>query len=144
MAYLFEKRFESYCSSLAALEEAPLRDRTDSFVLSGTAAKYCITFELAWKVMKGIAREYYGVTDYVTGSPKETLRKAFSLSLICDERWMEMLKLRNDLAHDYDLTIITEAFDRITEEYLALFRDFQSEVCALLKRENNSLLKKDE
>ena len=133
MAYSFEQRFASYCSSLSALEEAPLRDRTDSFVLSGTAAKYCITFELAWKVMKGVAREHYGVTDYVTGSPKDTLRKAFELGMISDDRWMEMLKLRNDLAHDYDLAIITEAFDAITKGYLTLFREFRDEVRSLLK-----------
>lgn len=47
----FTKRFESYQKSLAALKEARHRDISDSFVLSGTSAKFCITFELAWKVL---------------------------------------------------------------------------------------------
>ena len=45
----FTKRFENYKRSLASLAEARQRDLTDSFVLSGTSAKFCITFDLAWK-----------------------------------------------------------------------------------------------
>lgn len=50
----FIRRFESYKNSLASLAEARERDMTDSFVLSGTSAKFSITFDLAWKVMKDI------------------------------------------------------------------------------------------
>lgn len=135
MAYLFEHRFQSFCSSLRALEEAPLRDPSDSFVLSGTAAKFCITFELAWKVMKGVATEFYGVTDFVSGSPKDTLRAAFRLGLIEDDRWMDMQKLRNELAHDYDLAVIKEAFGAITREYIPLFAEFAKKVGSLLRGE---------
>ena len=41
-----------------ALAEAKQRDLSDSFVLSGTSAKFSITFDLAWKVMKDILVEY--------------------------------------------------------------------------------------
>ena len=40
----FERRFKSFCNSLDALAEARQRDLTDSFVLSGTGAKFSITF----------------------------------------------------------------------------------------------------
>ena len=50
----FNKRFTSFCNSLDALAEAKQRDLSDSFVLSGTSAKFSITFDLAWKVMKDI------------------------------------------------------------------------------------------
>lgn len=50
----FYRRFLSFCKSLDALAEARQRDLTDSFVLSGTSAKFSITFDLAWKVMKDI------------------------------------------------------------------------------------------
>lgn len=50
----FNKRFQSFCNSLDALAEARQRDLADSFVLSGTGAKFSITFDLAWKVMKDI------------------------------------------------------------------------------------------
>lgn len=50
----FNRRFASYTKSLDALAEARERDLSDSFVLSGTSAKFSITFDLAWKVMKDI------------------------------------------------------------------------------------------
>ncbi len=50
----FMRRFQSYKKSLDALREARKRDMSDSFVLSGTSAKFSITFDLAWKSMKDI------------------------------------------------------------------------------------------
>ena len=43
----FERRFKSFCNSLDALAEARQRDLSDSFVLSGTSAKFSITFDLS-------------------------------------------------------------------------------------------------
>lgn len=50
---------------------------TDSFVLSGTSAKFSITFDLSWKVMKDILAEHYAITDFVAESPREVLKKHF-------------------------------------------------------------------
>ena len=47
----FNRRFVSFTKSLDALAEARERDLSDSFVLSGTSAKFSITFDLAWKEM---------------------------------------------------------------------------------------------
>ena len=71
------KRYESFKNSLASLCEARERDMTDSFVLSGTGAKFSITFDLAWKVMRDILVQYYAITNFVTNSPLEVLRKSF-------------------------------------------------------------------
>jgi nucleotidyltransferase substrate binding protein (TIGR01987 family) len=131
MAYSYEARLESFSASLAALHEAPLRDREDTFVLSGTSAKFGITFELAWKTMKDALTGYYGVADFVTGSPRDTLRAAFRLGLISDDRWMEMLVLRNQLAHDYDLSTVRAAFDEITTTYLELFDALEDKLLRL-------------
>ena len=43
----FEKRWLSFNNSLDSLAEARERDMSDSFVLSGTSAKFSITFDLA-------------------------------------------------------------------------------------------------
>ncbi len=53
----FMKRKESFKNSLDALAEAKVRDLSDSFVLSGTSAKFSITSDLAWKVMQGKENE---------------------------------------------------------------------------------------
>lgn len=59
----FNRRYTSFCNSLDALAEARQRDLSDSFVLSGTSAKFSITFDLAWKVMKDILVQYYAITN---------------------------------------------------------------------------------
>ena len=50
----FYKRYESFKRSLDALAEARQRDMSDSFVLSGTTAKFSIAMDLAWKNIDGI------------------------------------------------------------------------------------------
>ena len=124
----FNRRFMSFCNSLDALAEARQRDLSDSFVLSGTSAKFSITFDLSWKVMKDILVQYYAITGFVTGSPREVLRESYKANLISDDAWMEMLKVRNELAHDYDCEIVNEHYNMIVEKYIDLFYDFEKAV----------------
>ena len=128
----FNRRFLSFCNSLDALSEARQRDLSDSFVLSGTSAKFSITFDLAWKVMKDILVQYYAITGFVTGSPREVLREAYKANLISDDDWMEMLKVRNELAHDYDCEIVKTHCDKIVKTYIDLFYDFEDVVKQLI------------
>ena len=124
----FNRRFQSFCHSLDALTEARQRDFSDSFVLSGTSAKFSITFDLAWKVMKDILIQYYAITGFVAGSPREVLREAFQANLIADDAWMNMLKVRNELAHDYDCEIVKTHCHTIVEKYIDLFYEFEDVV----------------
>lgn len=117
----YKKRYESFQKSLDALAEAKKRDLTDSFVLSGTRAKFSITFDLAWKVMKDILIQYYAITGFVTGSPREVLRESFRAGLISDDLWLEMLTIRNQLTHDYNSEIIKRSCRQIVEKYIDLF-----------------------
>ena len=124
----FNRRFMSFCNSLDALAEARQRDLSDSFVLSGTSAKFSITFDLSWKVMKDILVQYYAITGFVAGSPREVLRESYKANLISDDAWMEMLKVRNELSHDYDCEIVKEHCNTIVEKYIDLFYDFEKAV----------------
>lgn len=81
----YKKRYQSFQNSLDALAEPKKRDLTDSFVLSGTGAKFSITFDLARKVMKDILIQYYAITGFVTGSLREVLRESFRTELISDD-----------------------------------------------------------
>ncbi len=85
MGVSFGRRWKSYVKSLDALLAARTRDPSDEFVLSGTGAKFGITFELAWKLLKDVLVKHYGITNFVVGSPKESLRTAFSTGLIDDQ-----------------------------------------------------------
>ena len=130
----FIKRYESYKNSLASLAEAKERDMTDSFVLSGISAKFCITFDLAWKTMKDILIQYYAIIDFVADSPREVLKESFKADLIADDIWMEMLKIRNQLTHDYDGMIVKEHCQKIIHQYIDHFYDFQRQVDTLLAK----------
>ena len=121
----FMRRFESYKKSLAALAEARERDMEDSFVLSGTGAKFSITFDLAWKTMKDILIEYYAITDFVAGSPKEVLKKSFQAGMVTGDEWMQMLEVRNRLTHDYDGEIVKEHCQTIVKVYIDKLEEFR-------------------
>nr|WP_243244894.1 nucleotidyltransferase substrate binding protein [Roseburia intestinalis] len=60
--------------------------------MSGTSAKFSITFDLSWKVMKDILVEYYAMTGFIAGSPREVLKTSYKAELISDDTWIEMLK----------------------------------------------------
>ena len=128
----FRRRFQSFCNSLDALAEARQRDLADSFVLSGTGAKFSITFDLAWKVMKDILVQHYAITGFVAVSPREVLRESFKANLISDDAWMDMLKVRNELAHDYDCEIVKAHCNTIVETYIDLFYEFEDVVKQIL------------
>ena len=90
------------------------------------------SFDLSWKVMKDILVQYYAMTDFVAGSPREVLRKAYKADLISDDIWMEMLKIRNQLAHDYDGVIVKEYCQKIIGEYIDQLYAFKEHVVTLL------------
>ena len=119
-------RYHSYCRSLDNLADAKGRDRTDKFILSGTVQMFNLSFDLAWKVMKDIITEYHGVLEYPTGSPREPLRMANSVGLIEDVTWLEMLRARNNLAHDYDGELAVRYFEKITSTYDDLMEKFRN------------------
>lgn len=128
----FIRRFESFQNSLDSLAKARERDLSDSFVLSGTSAKFSITFDLAWKVMKDILVQYYAITGFVTGSPREVLKQSFQAKLITGDEWIDMLKIRNQLAHDYDGVIVKEHCQTIIHLYIDKLYDFKTVVEELL------------
>ena len=54
--------------------------------------------------MKDILIKKMEILDFAVGSPRETLQQAFTNKIIDDDRWIQMLRVRNQLAHDYDGT----------------------------------------
>ena len=92
-------------------------------------------FDLAWKVMKDILIQYYAITGFVTDSPREVLKQAFQAYLITGDQWMDMLKVRNQLAHDYDGVIVKEHCQTIIHAYIDKFYEFRVVVEGLLKEE---------
>ena len=82
--------------------------------------------------MKDILVQYYAITGFVTGSPREVLKQSFQAELITGDVWMDMLKIRNQLAHDYDGIIIKEHCQNIIHVYIDKLYKFRAVVEDLL------------
>ena len=129
----FINRYLTFCKSLKNLEKSRYADPSADFVLEGTVLNFNLTFDIAWKVMKDILLQYYAITGFVTGSPREVLKQSFQANLITGDEWIEMLKVRNQLAHDYDGGIVKEHCQTIIHEYIDKLYDFKITVETLLK-----------
>ena len=118
-------RYNTFCKSLKNLERSRYANPSADFVLEATILNFTFTFDIAWKVMKDILVKNMGILDFATGSPRETLQRTFTNHLIDDDTWMQMLKTRNQLAHDYDGSFAAEKFRDIIDVYYPLFLRFQ-------------------
>ena len=119
--------YHTFCKSLKNLEKSRHADPKADFVLEGTVLNFNLTFDIAWKVMKDILIKQLGILDFAIGSPRDTLRQAFTNRIIDDDKWMEIMKARNQLAHDYDGTFATQKFQAIINDYYSLFEKFRDD-----------------
>ena len=122
------KRFESFKKSFENLSKAKDQDESNVFILSGIIMIFNLTFDLAWKVLREVLKEEFGIIDFPSGSPKETLKKAASVDLISSENWIDMLVDRSDLTHDYDYELAKEKYDKIINSYIPIFKSFENKI----------------
>lgn len=121
-------RYRTFCKSLKKLEKSRTADPRADFVLEGTVLNFNLTFDISWKVIKDILVKQMGVLDFAIGSPRETLQQGFINRIIEDDRWMQMLRVRNQLAHDYDGTYALEKFQDIITVYYSLFENLKDKI----------------
>ena len=122
----FINRYHSYCKCLDNLKKSLTANPADDFVLEGTTQNFNLTFDLSWKVLKDVLVKSMGITDFAIGSPREVLQTAFTNGLIDSDMWLQMLKCRNALAHDYDGEYAMTVFSRIITEYYRLFEKLKN------------------
>ncbi|MCI7263946.1 MAG: HI0074 family nucleotidyltransferase substrate-binding subunit [Otoolea sp.] len=121
-------RYHTFCKSLENLEKSRHADPKADFVLEGTVLNFNLTFDISWKVMKDILVKQMGILDFAVGSPRETLQQAFTNKIIDNDQWMRMLRVRNQLAHDYDGSFASDMFQEIITVYLSLFEQLREQV----------------
>ena len=124
----FINRYHTFCKSLNNLEKSKHADPKQEFVLEGTVWNFNLTFDISWKVMKDILIKKMEILDFAVCSPRETLQQAFTNKIIDDDRWIQMLRVRNQLAHDYDGTFAEEKFQDIIHIYCMLFEKLKDNV----------------
>jgi nucleotidyltransferase substrate binding protein (TIGR01987 family) len=76
-----------------------------------TIQRFEFTFELTWKSLKAYLRD----EGFDVRSPREVLKKAFTMALLGTEEdlWLTMLNDRNSTTHLYDQTLAEAVFRRI-------------------------------
>ena len=80
------------------------------------------------KIIKEVLNDEFGIIDFPSGSPKETLKKAASVELINSDIWLDMLDDRNNLSHDYDFAFAYEQYDKIIKQYIPVFEELKSKI----------------
>lgn len=131
------KRFEQYSSHLEVLKGASSEDLSNTFIISGIIDKYFIQFELGWKLFKDLLR-HEGRTDVGTGSPREIIKIAYKVYDFLDEdKWLNMLAERNNMAHLYDEDEAKMLVDHILNEYID---EFESIRVGLINRYGEAFL----
>lgn len=88
----WKQRFINFNKAFLQLEEFMQIENINKFELQGLIHCFEYNFELAWKVMK----DYLENEGYTLATPRETIKTAFSITLIQDgELWLEALDKRN-------------------------------------------------
>lgn len=136
----WKQRFENYHKALERLTRAiqildgdTERDEDERDLMrTGVVKSFEFTLEMAWNVMKDYA-EYQGYKD-IHGS-RDALRKAFSIGLIEDDRWMNSIADRNLASHDYDESVMDNVYSSILSVYHPLFKAFEQKMLSLLEPE---------
>jgi nucleotidyltransferase substrate binding protein (TIGR01987 family) len=129
----YRKALERLTKAIQILDEDTERDEDERDLMrTGVVKSFEFTLELAWNVMKDYA-EYQGYKD-IHGS-RDALRKAFSIGLIEDDRWMNSIADRNLASHDYDESVMDNVYSSILSVYHPLFKAFERKMLSLLETE---------
>lgn len=121
-------RYNTFCKCLKNLEKSRSADPKKEFVLEGTILNFYLTFDISWKVLKDILIKEMEILDFAVGSPRETLKAAFTNKLIDDDNWLKMLRDRDQLSHDYDGSLAADKFSEIVTIYYPLLEKMRDEV----------------
>ena len=120
---------ESYLAFKKAYEKLKEFIETDNGSEKDRAAiihAYEYTFELWWKALQRYLQDYETITEYGPGS---TIRNAFEFGIISDgQKYMDMLRDRNLIAHTYKENTAKEIHQRITKEHIKTLEEFIMEL----------------
>ena len=113
----WRQRFQNLEKAFHQLSEAADRyAELSDLEKEGLVKRFEYTFELFWKTLKDYLESQGVLTQY----PREVIKQAYHHEIISDgEKWLDMLNLRNILAHKYTETDFREAVDAIVNKYFS-------------------------
>ena len=99
------------------LSESLQKEKTDE-LRDSVIKRFELCTDVFWKTLQSILTEQYGKA---LASPKPVIREAIANEIIpADNRYLEIIDLRNELAHNYHEEFAELAYEKI-REYAALF-----------------------
>ena len=123
------QRFNNYhkaLNRLASVINENERRELNEYERDSVVKRFEFTFECAWRVMKSYA-EAQGEEE--VGASRDSIRRAFQLHLIEDgESWMEMIKWRNETAHNYNGEVADSAIEIVKNKFFPLMIEFDQKM----------------
>jgi len=122
----WHQRFENFDKAVANLREAVDMgvNTMSSLEKEGTVQRFEVAIELAWKTLKDYL-ESAGVL--VEQTPRAVIKSAFSAGIISNGQiWIDMVALRNSLAHTYDEATFEDAVLLISDQYLVAIEELHA------------------
>lgn len=126
MGLLFMKKIENFKNCLNVLKTADFDFALKNEIYrTGIIGQFNLCFELAWKALQEILREY-GVIEANTGSPREILQLAYKYNFLDnEENWLLMLKNRNLSTHIYNEEQINKILRFIQNSFIPDFLNLE-------------------
>ena len=122
------KKYDNYASNLGVLKHADEQKLDNAFILCGIKDKFCLQFELGWKLLKELLT-YEGRAEAATGSPREIIKAAYAVYDFMDETvWLDMLRDRNLSTHIYDGVEVRRLAGRVIDRYIPAFERMRDAV----------------
>lgn len=109
--------------------------KLDELSQAGLIQRFEFTWELAWKTLRDFMFASGQEIDVPT--PINVIRTAFALNLIAQaDDWVDAMRLRNALSHEYDAARSTAALDTIANRYAPLIAALVGRLDNEAKRDN--------
>ncbi len=123
------KKFDNFCKALSNLKEGLYLNEPYTIVeQTGIVGLFEICFEQAWKMMKEVL-ESHGRFDNKIGSPKAIIKIAYECGMIDSQNeWLELLEIRNILAHTYNDEQAINAVRKLKNGYIKFFDELKENI----------------
>ena len=103
------KQFEKATNRLKEVLDLPKTD----IIRDSAIQRFEFSLDLAWKSLKAYLSQKHGLT---VASPKKTFKEAFHQGIIeYDEKWLDLVNLRNETVHTYNEKRAKEVFAQLPE-----------------------------
>jgi nucleotidyltransferase substrate binding protein (TIGR01987 family) len=111
----WKQRFQNFEKAISQLDSAVEKmEFLSDLEKEGLVQRFEYSFELAWKTLK----DYLESRNVEAKFPRDVIKSGFQYELISDgEIWLEMLEMRNIIAHTYDEQILKTSVSKIAFHY---------------------------